>query len=229
MPESISMEPGLFCIPWVFALLTLIVVDREEEVLFLELRKIEQHDEENVLEVNWLMGLLRELMESMFIWVSKNKVVQETMEENLSLQTDETDQFVLDVQFLVEIGMYGGYFSEDPLLLLTLMKSTFKSAGLDPFKDVDNDEWAIDAATKTIQKLLELEKASLQPKEPVVTVDEELRENQVNQSAHARKFSEEEYISSAENVDADEAEATKDELKVGFDAQTGFTSEERSC
>lgn len=44
------------------------------------------------------------------------------------------EQFILDVQFLVEIGMYGGYFSSDPLLLLTLMKSTFNSAGLDPFK-----------------------------------------------------------------------------------------------
>lgn len=44
------------------------------------------------------------------------------------------EQFIMDVQFLVEIGMYGGYFSTDPLLLLTVMKSTFNSAGLDPFK-----------------------------------------------------------------------------------------------
>lgn len=62
------------------------------QVLFLELRKIEKLDEENVFEVNWLMGLLREMMESMFIWVSKNKEINATTEENMSLQTDEAKQ-----------------------------------------------------------------------------------------------------------------------------------------
>ncbi|ESW16857.1 hypothetical protein PHAVU_007G190500 [Phaseolus vulgaris] len=104
------------------------------QVLFLELRKIEQLEKEGVFEVNWLMGLLRELMESMFIWVSENKEILATKEENVSSKPDEAKQFLLDVQFLVEIGMYGGYFSNDPLLLLTLMKSTFNSAGIDPFK-----------------------------------------------------------------------------------------------
>ncbi|RDX79924.1 Exocyst complex component EXO84A, partial [Mucuna pruriens] len=181
------------------------------QVLFLELRKIEQLEEEDVFEVNWLMGLLRELMESMFIWVSNNKEILATTEENVSSQTDEAKQFILDVQFLVEIGMYGGYFSNDPLLLLTLMKSTFNSAGLDPFKDVDDDDWAIDAATKTIQKLLENEKTSLQqPKEPVVSITEESHEhhNQINQSAYG---SEEDDINSSEN---------KHESEVAIDAKT---------
>lgn len=44
------------------------------------------------------------------------------------------EQFVLDVQFLVEIGMHEGYFYNDPLRVLTLMKSTFLSAGVDPFR-----------------------------------------------------------------------------------------------
>ncbi|XP_061367495.1 exocyst complex component EXO84B-like [Gastrolobium bilobum] len=186
------------------------------QVLFLELRKIEQLDEENVFEVNWLMGLLRELMEFMFIWVSKNKEIHETTEENVSLQTDEANQFILDVQFLVEIGMYGGYFFNDPLLLLTLMKSTFNSAGLDPFKDVDNDDWAIDAATKTIQKLLEIEKTSLHPKEPVVTIQEELHEyeNQINQSTYGCNDSfEEGDINSSEN-NIDEVDEVEDESEA---------------
>ncbi|RZB85584.1 Exocyst complex component EXO84A [Glycine soja] len=198
------------------------------QVLFLELRKIEQLEEENVFEVNWLMGLLRELMESMFIWVSNNKEILATTEENVSSKTDEAkQQFILDVQFLVEIGMYGGYFSSDPLLLLTLMKSTFNSAGLDPFKDVDDDDWAIDAATKTIQKLLEFEKTSLHPKEPAVTIKEESHEHesQINQLAYESNFSEEDDISSSENnvvdtsLDAEKDEVAKHELEVAIDAK----------
>ena len=42
------------------------------------------------------------------------------------------EQFVLDVQFLVEIASYGGYFSNNPSVLVTSMKSAFLSAGLDP-------------------------------------------------------------------------------------------------
>ncbi|TKY52764.1 Exocyst complex component EXO84B [Spatholobus suberectus] len=195
------------------------------QVLFLELRKIEQLEEENVFEVNWLMGLLRELIESMFIWVSNNKEILATTGENVSSQTDEAKQFILDVQFLVEIGMYGGYFSDDPLLLLTLMKSTFNSAGLDPFKDVDDDDWAIDAATKTIQMLLEIEKTSLHPKEPVVTIKEESHEheNQINQSAYGCNFSEEDDINSSESnvdtLDADKDEVAKHESEVATDGK----------
>ncbi|XP_022641163.1 exocyst complex component EXO84B-like isoform X2 [Vigna radiata var. radiata] len=196
------------------------------QVLFLELRKIEQLEEEGVFEVNWLMGLLRELMESMFIWVSENKEILAT-EENGSSQTDQAKQFLLDVQFLVEIGMYGGYFSDDPLLLLTLMKSTFNSAGLDPFKDVDEDDWAIDAATKTIQKLLEIEKASLQPEEHLVAITEESHEheNQIKQSAYGSDFPEEVESNSSENnldavVDAERDEVAKHETEVTVDAKT---------
>ncbi|XP_057422978.1 exocyst complex component EXO84B-like isoform X2 [Lotus japonicus] len=172
------------------------------QVLFLELRKIEKLDEENVFEMNWLMELLRELMESMFIWASKNKEINATTEESMSSQTDEAKQFILDVQFLVEVGMYGGYFSDDPLLLLTLMKSTFSSAGLDPFKDVVNDDWAIDAATETIQKLLDIEKTSLHPKETIVDIKEDLHEHENNDA-----------------VNVEEDEVAKDELEVGIDAE----------
>ncbi|XP_029125367.1 exocyst complex component EXO84B-like [Cajanus cajan] len=191
------------------------------QVLFLELRKIERLEEENVFEVNWLVGLLRELMESMFIWISTNKKML------TSSQTDEAKQFILDVQFLVEIGMYGGYFSNDPLLILTLMKSTFNSVGLNLFKDVDNDDWAIDVATKTIQKLLEIEKTSLHPKKPVVTIKEESQEheNLINQSTYERDFSEEDDINSSENnvgdtLVAEKNEVAKHEPQIDIDAKT---------
>jgi hypothetical protein len=62
------------------------------QALFLELRKIEKLEEENAFEVNWLMELLREVMVYMFISVSKNKDINATAEESISLQTDEAEQ-----------------------------------------------------------------------------------------------------------------------------------------
>ncbi|XP_058773585.1 uncharacterized protein LOC131647756 isoform X1 [Vicia villosa] len=62
-------------------------------VLFLELRKIEKLEEENVLEVNWLMELPREVMVCMFILVSQNREIYATTEEHVILQTNEAKQF----------------------------------------------------------------------------------------------------------------------------------------
>ncbi|KAI5395253.1 exocyst complex component EXO84B [Lathyrus oleraceus] len=199
------------------------------QVLFLELRKIEKLEDENVFEVNWLMELLREVMVCMFILVSKNKEINATKEEHVILQTNEAKQFILDVQFLVEIGMYGGYFSTDPLLLLTVMKSTFNSAGHDPFKDADSDDWAIDVATGTIQNLLEIEKTSLHPKESRVTIKDDLHEHedQTKESTYECNFSEvDDKTYLEDNVDSEEHES-----EVAIDAETDsstFSSREGS-
>ncbi|XP_021670535.2 exocyst complex component EXO84B isoform X2 [Hevea brasiliensis] len=117
------------------------------QVLFLELRKLDKLTEFNVFEVDWLMELLRELIESIFVWISNNKDIWKTNEEN---------QFVLDMHFLVEITRYGEYFSKNPVVPANLMKSSFISAGLDPIRD-DDDEWATKAAAEAIQRLLEIE------------------------------------------------------------------------
>jgi len=42
------------------------------------------------------------------------------------------EQFVLDMYFLEEIAMRGGYFSNNTLVLVTCMRSAFASAGLNP-------------------------------------------------------------------------------------------------
>ncbi|KAI4301060.1 hypothetical protein L6164_034377 [Bauhinia variegata] len=176
------------------------------QIFSLELRKLEQLTEENIFEVDWMTGLLRDLIESIFIWVSKNKEIHSTAKENMNSESDDSKQFILDVQFLVEIGMFGGYFSNDPLLLLTFMKSTFLSAGIDPYRDVNDDGWAIKAATETIQKLLDIEKTTFLAEKPVIIVEEESRENQV---AYAGDLNEE------------EAEVSKDESEVDMDTETG--------
>ncbi|XP_054804304.1 exocyst complex component EXO84B-like [Prosopis cineraria] len=191
------------------------------QILFLELRKLEQLAEGNILKADWLMGLIREMMESIFIWVSQNKNIIRNAEENASSEHDDSKQFVLDVQFLMEIAMYGGYFSDDPLALLSLMKSTFLSAGLDPFKDVDDDGWTIDASTQTIEMLLEIEKTKLLPKEHAVAIEEALDEDGRSAQAGIGVISQEDDSRSSGNgIFAEEDDVTEDESEIVTDSES---------
>ncbi|KAL4596558.1 hypothetical protein ACB092_12G171900 [Castanea dentata] len=54
--------------------------------LFLELRKLEKLADDGVIEVDWLMELLRELIEAIYVWISNNKAIWATSEENFSAQ-----------------------------------------------------------------------------------------------------------------------------------------------
>ncbi|KAK3193474.1 hypothetical protein Dsin_024784 [Dipteronia sinensis] len=129
------------------------------QVLFLELRTLNKLAEDNVFESDWLMELLSELTEAIFVWISNNKQIWTATEEDLiSQDSDVYNQFVLDIHFLVEIAKYGGYFSNNPSILVTLMNSALNSARLGPERDVDDDGWANNAATEAIQKLLEIQK-----------------------------------------------------------------------
>ncbi|XVE53464.1 hypothetical protein DITRI_Ditri03aG0005500 [Diplodiscus trichospermus] len=132
------------------------------QVLFLELRKVDKLAEDNFFEEDWLMELLRELIEAIFSWIVNNKEIWRNTKENSPVQiSDIINQFILDIHFLEEIMKYGGYFSKKPLVLQSLVDSTFTSAGLDPKRDADGDAWAKIAATEAIQKLLEIEKMQL--------------------------------------------------------------------
>lgn len=53
------------------------------QVLFLELRKLEKLSEDNVFEIDWLMELLRELIETAFAWIPNNKEIWDTDSENM--------------------------------------------------------------------------------------------------------------------------------------------------
>lgn len=56
------------------------------QVLFLELRKFDKLAEFNVFEADWLKELVRELIESIFVWISNNKEIWETKEESSIFQ-----------------------------------------------------------------------------------------------------------------------------------------------
>ncbi|XP_065875555.1 exocyst complex component EXO84C-like [Euphorbia lathyris] len=129
------------------------------QLLFLELRKLGKLAEDNVFEADWLMDLLRELIEAIFSWISNNKEIWETKKGKLNFQNAEVlNQFVLDINFLVEVIRYGEYFPEQPLAPANLMQSVFISAGLDPLRDDDDNGWAIKAASDAIERLIEIEK-----------------------------------------------------------------------
>ncbi|XP_041002369.1 LOW QUALITY PROTEIN: exocyst complex component EXO84B-like [Juglans microcarpa x Juglans regia] len=151
------------------------------QVLFLELRKMEKLVEDCVFEVDWLMELLRELIEAVFVWISNNKEIYAISEEDLTVQhSDNFKKFALDMQFLVEISRYGGYFSKNSSVLVTYMKSAFLSAGLNPERDGMDDGWAINAVNEAITKLLMIEKRNMLSNDDSVGVveEEELHENQ---------------------------------------------------
>lgn len=61
-----------------------------DRVLFLELRKMEKLAEDCVFEVGWLMELLRELIEAIFVWISNNKEIYAIPEEGLTVQHSDT-------------------------------------------------------------------------------------------------------------------------------------------
>ncbi|XP_021280510.1 exocyst complex component EXO84B-like [Herrania umbratica] len=157
------------------------------QVLFLELRKVDKLAEENVVEEDWSMELLRELIEAIFSWIVNNKEIWRYTKEDTPVQlSDIFSQFVLDMHFMVEIVKYGGYFSKIPLVLLSLVDSAFTSAGLDPKRDIDGDGWAKTAATEAIQKLLEIEKMQLFSKDDSVDILEESHENEPVQNESTR-------------------------------------------
>lgn len=183
------------------------------QVLFLELRKLEKLAEDGVFEVNWLMELLRELMEAIFVWISGNKEIWAITEEKLTVQpSDNFKKLILDMQFLVEIASYGGYFSNNPSVLETFMKSAFLSAGLDLERDVIDSGWAINAANGAIIKLLAIEKRDMLPNEnPIAILEEKLHENQS------------EYVS--DSLQDDARSYSKDSMESGDDIE-GITASE---
>jgi hypothetical protein len=56
------------------------------QVLFLELRKLRKLTDEDVFEMDWLMELMRELIEAIFDWISNDKEIWGNIEEKLNLE-----------------------------------------------------------------------------------------------------------------------------------------------
>ncbi|GMJ09054.1 hypothetical protein HRI_004574600 [Hibiscus trionum] len=190
------------------------------QVLFFELRKVDKIDEDNVFEEDWLMELLRELIEAIFSWMVNNKEIWRNTENSPVQLSDIVSQFVLDVHFLVEIVKYGGYFSNKPLVLENLVDTAFTSAGLDPKRDFDGDGWARNAANEAMQKLLEIETTQLIFKDDSADgLEEEPCENEANELVP------DERSTAKDSLVLDEDSPTMDATEVAITTETSMKAE----
>ncbi|KAL3753110.1 hypothetical protein ACJRO7_000499 [Eucalyptus globulus] len=157
------------------------------QMLFLELRKIEELAEEDTFDHSWVMELLRELTEAIFSWMSNDKTNLDDDDVTIECTKSSPQLFILDALFIAEIARRGGYFSQNPSALMDLLTSAYLSAGLDPQRDSTSHSWAIAAAGKAVEKLMEIEKnddSMRQCKDAVEEDDDQLSDNQLaNQSS----------------------------------------------
>nr|GMD20108.1 exocyst complex component EXO84A-like [Ipomoea batatas] len=126
---------------------------------YLELRRLKKHAEDHFIDLDWLTDILKELMEAIFLWISSEEI-WEISKEHLSDQNcGNFTQLKLDLHFLVEIVGWGGWFSDNTMKaysdIVSRMESALVSAGLNSKCNISDDEWATNAAIRTLQKLQE--------------------------------------------------------------------------
>lgn len=175
------------------------------QAMFFELKRLEKLGEGNVVEVDWLMELLGDLLEANLVWTLNNKEIWMAF-ENDSPHSSDFKQISLDIQFLIEIAKFGGYCTENIMnastTLLSHMESVFLSAGIDPKRDTIDGEWAVNSATQAIQKLQEFEKTNPALDQESVGI---LEESNTRQSDYASDSFEDDSISSLQgNVESDD-------------------------
>ncbi|XP_076939841.1 exocyst complex component EXO84B-like [Bidens hawaiensis] len=148
------------------------------QILFLEVRKVEELAEDNIVEFDWLASLLTELIETTFDWISKNGENWVTHKDDATDQlTDALTQFALDKQFLVEIARRGGYLTTNMINYLTDVvsrrESAIVSSEFDLNRYVVDYEKVANSATEAIKKLESLKEKARQFNEDFDEVDDE--------------------------------------------------------
>nr|XP_043620220.1 exocyst complex component EXO84A-like [Erigeron canadensis] len=133
------------------------------QILFLELRKVEELTEDSVNEFDWLASLLTELVETAFDWILRDRETWVTCynDETTDKQSDRLTQFSLDMQFLVEIARRGGYLTTNMINsstdLVSKMESAIVSKGFDLNRCVVDYKKVANSAIEAIKQLEALE------------------------------------------------------------------------
>ncbi|KAI3984738.1 hypothetical protein MKX01_039355 [Papaver californicum] len=135
------------------------------QVLFLELRGLDNLVRETFVTEVWRVEeLLKELMETVFVWLSNCQDFWKAIENKSTINVQQSrgfKQFIVDMHFLVEISRFGGFFSENmldaSLDLIYRIEPAFAYVECDPNRDVLTDEWATDVANAALKKILESE------------------------------------------------------------------------
>uniref|UniRef100_A0A1D1XL22 Exocyst complex component 8 n=2 Tax=Anthurium amnicola TaxID=1678845 RepID=A0A1D1XL22_9ARAE len=103
--------------------------------------------------------LLARLMETVVMWLSDEQEFWDVFEdESFQLQPFGLQQLVLDMHFIVEIAVCGGYPSKNvhqtASAVIARAIETFSKRGVDPQSALPEDEWFVDTAKAAINKLL---------------------------------------------------------------------------
>ncbi|KAL2238723.1 UNVERIFIED_CONTAM: hypothetical protein Sindi_1064000 [Sesamum indicum] len=154
--------------------------------LYLELKKLEKLAEDDLVDVNWLMNLLKEVTNATFEWMSSKSTIWKIDQQNFAEHWTEFMQLVLDTQFLVEIARCGGYLSENAINvstdIISRIEASFVSFGQKPLRDLNDDEWPANAATRALHKLQELQAKESLENQKATTAREEphLKDDRIN-------------------------------------------------
>lgn len=130
--------------------------------LYLELRKLQKFAEDNYIELDWLLDVLKELMEAILLQIANREEIL-TVTNDLSMEQKSRNlmQFILDMQFLVEIARCGGYLSDSVVKAfmetVARIKSGLNSSDLSLASCINDQRWAAEAAMIAMQKLDELD------------------------------------------------------------------------
>ncbi|XP_027094518.1 exocyst complex component EXO84B isoform X2 [Coffea arabica] len=120
--------------------------------LYLELRKLQKFAEDNYIELDWLLDVLRELMEAIFFQIANREEIL-TVTNDLSMEQKSRNL----MQFLVEIARSGGYLSHSivnaSMETVAHIKSGLYSSDFTLASCVNDQRWAADAAMIAMQKL----------------------------------------------------------------------------
>ncbi|KAJ0980798.1 hypothetical protein J5N97_009053 [Dioscorea zingiberensis] len=103
--------------------------------------------------------LLSRLTETVVMWISNEQEFWDVFEDkSVQLQPFGLQQLILDMHFIVEIAVCGGYPSRNVQqivsAIITRAIGTFSARGIDPQSALPEDEWFLDTAKAAINKLL---------------------------------------------------------------------------
>ncbi|XP_074583758.1 exocyst complex component EXO84C [Curcuma longa] len=103
--------------------------------------------------------LLSRLIETVVMWLSEEHEFWNVFEDDsVQLQPLGLQQFILDMRFIGEITVFGGYSSKivNQLVsaVITRAIGTFSARGIDPQRALPEDEWFVETAKTAISKLM---------------------------------------------------------------------------
>ncbi|KAG9446880.1 hypothetical protein H6P81_013008 [Aristolochia fimbriata] len=130
--------------------------------LYLHVRLLERHAKDIFVGEDLVAeDLLRELMVTVFDWLKNDRDSCTAIVCSIPQLSANFSQFVLDIEFLLEVARVGGYLSEGIIesseILISRMGTAFLRPGLDPNSLLSNGGWIENAAKEAIMKLQDTE------------------------------------------------------------------------